>query len=190
MVTCHIWKTQRSLMNSKVTYFVSLQDFCTKWNTAQVIRAGDMSSVPPSMSNSTKDQIVSYDWQVFYSITNMHYASSVSEEVSNTCLKIEKSSLAWMNQCWQEKKKICCRTWLKLDLFCSLQGVWKAEIIITGHKGQRNKSEKSRRAPSGEQRGGENSPLVCTFAQRGRYTDRTAQKALRYGTSRLNKRRN
>lgn len=87
------------------------------------------------------------------------------------------------------KKKICCRTWLKLDLFCSLQGVWKAEIIITGHKGQRNKSGKSRRAPSGEQRGGENLPLVCTFAQRV-YTDRTAQKALRYRTSRLNKRRN
>lgn len=149
MVTCLPWKTQRSLMNSKVTYFVSLQASCTKWSTAQGIRAGDVSSVPPSMSNSTKDQIVSYDWQVFYSTTNMHYASSVSEEVSNTYLKIEKSYLAWMNQCWQEKKKICCRTWLKLDLFCSLQGVWKAEIIITGHKGQRNKSGKPRRLTVG-----------------------------------------
>lgn len=66
-----------------------------------------------------------------------------------------------MNQCWQGKKKgICCRTWLEMDLFCSLQRVWKAEIIITGHKGQRNKSGKSRRAHSGEQRGGKNSPLV------------------------------
>lgn len=81
-------------MNSKVTYFVSSQGICTKWSTAEVIRAGDVSSVPPLMLNSTKDQIVSYDWQVFYSITNMHYASSVSEEVSNTYLKIEKSYLA------------------------------------------------------------------------------------------------
>lgn len=57
-------------------------------------------------------------------------------------------------------KGICCRTWLEMDLFCSLQRVWKAEIIITGHKGQRNKSGKSRRAHGGEQRGGKNSPLV------------------------------
>lgn len=115
----------------------------------------------------------------------MHYASSVSEEVSNTYLKIEKSYLAWMNQCWQEKKKVnCCRTWLELDPFCSLQGVWKAEIIIPGHKGQRNKSRKYRRNHSRVQRGGKNSPLVCTFMQWCRYTDRAAQKALRYGTSR------
>lgn len=31
---------------------------------------------------------------------------------------------------------------------------------------------------------------VGTFKQRGRYTDRTAQSALSYGTSRFNKRRN
>lgn len=84
-----------------------------------------------------------------------------------------------------KKKKVnCCRTWLELDPFCSLQGVWKAEITIPGHKGQRNKSGKSRRDPSRVQRGGKNSPLVCTFMQWCRYTDRAAQKALRYGTSR------
>lgn len=66
-----------------------------------------------------------------------------------------------------------------MDLFCSLQGVWKAEIIITGHKGQRNKSGKSRRAHSGEQKREKNSLKVHLSVPLGNGVDRTAQKALR-----------
>lgn len=50
---------QRSLKNSRVTFFFLCKTSPQKWTTAQAVRAGDPPSVPPATLDSTKDQIVS-----------------------------------------------------------------------------------------------------------------------------------